>query len=368
MSTTQAAQAFWRRRDGNFAMLAATLVPICFAVGSLAIDVSSVMAVKARSQHAADAAALAIAARLSNGTISDASTAEAETLDYFNGEISNELAQYSSFAATPVATVNQISVGGQNVWQVDLQVAGSIALTPLAKLLNGTTMNFDVSARTESAPPVQNAFSMALVLDVSGSMDWYGTTSWAPSNGQPKKIEALRTAVSNLLTQIKTADPEANYSRIGGTSYNTSLVDYTLMQWGTSGAEEFTEDLSANGGTSSWLSFWLSYQMVKDGLEETYHLNKNGLTPEKFIVFMTDGDNNYSSSDTYTQYYCDEAKGAGITIYTVAFMAPDKGQALLSSCATDADHYFEAETADDLIDAFERIGQRSEEILARLTK
>ncbi|MBW3098626.1 vWA domain-containing protein [Pseudohoeflea coraliihabitans] len=349
-------------------MFAAVLVPVCFAAGSVLLDFSNVMTVKARTQNAADAAALAVAARLSVGDLINSSKAEKEAEAYFNGEISNELAQYSSFAATPVATVGKVTRDGQDVWEVNVKVEGSIGVTPLASIFDAATMDFVVNADTESALPVQHAFSMALVLDVSGSMDWYGQYSWSPSNGQPKKIEALKTAVSNLMSQIDTADPDAKYSRTGAITYNSGVVDYRLMSWGTKQVTKFAEKLTASGGTSSTQSFYLAYAAVNALIEDSTHINKNGLTPEKIMVFMTDGDNNNAVDDVYTLAYCTAAKAAGITIYTVAFMAPDKGQSLLSSCATDSEHYFEAETADDLIDAFERIGQHSEQILARLTK
>ncbi|MBW3098628.1 vWA domain-containing protein [Pseudohoeflea coraliihabitans] len=359
---------FLRDARGNFAVFAVALVPLSFAAGSLVLDFANVMMVKARTQNAADAAALAVAARLADGTLTTASEAESEAVDYFNGEISNELAHFSSFAATPSASVSQTLANGLPVWQVAVDVEASIDLTPLAVLFDASTMTFNVLAETQSASQVQHAFSMALVLDVSGSMDWYGDSSTTPSNGQPKKIEALKTAVTNLLTQIDEADPTADYSRVGAIAYNSDVVDYTLIDWGTDGVQSFTDRLTASGGTSSWYSFFLAYAALGDAIEDSSHLNKNGLTPDRIMIFMTDGNNNALRSDFYTQNYCDLAKADGITIYTVAFMAPDKGKALLSYCATDSEHYFEPSSADDLVDAFSSIGQTSSEMLARLTK
>jgi Mg-chelatase subunit ChlD len=90
--------------------------------------------------------------------------------------------------------------------------------------------------------------------------------------------------------------------------------------------------------------------------------------PSKYIVFMTDGDNNYTTADTTTKQWCDKARTAGIEVYSVAFMAPDRGKALLNYCATSSAHYFAAEDADDLNAAFEYIGDRATETATRLTQ
>ena len=54
-------------------------------------------------------------------------------------------------------------------------------------------------------------------------------------------------------------------------------------------------------------------QPVHEG--EEFELNR-------FMIFMTDGDNNYSSDDTETKALCDQYKADGIEIYSVAFEAP----------------------------------------------
>jgi hypothetical protein len=82
---------------------------------------------------------------------------------------------------------------------------------------------------------------------------------------------------------------------------------------------------------------------------------------------MTDGDNNANSYDTATKKTCDSAKAASIEIYTVAFMAPTKGQALLRNCATDGSHYFQAESMADLLAAFKKIGAKAANQTTRLT-
>lgn len=93
---------------------------------------------------------------------------------------------------------------------------------------------------------------------------------------------------------------------------------------------------------------------------------------------MTDGENNYYNgkstsdsgklSDAATKKSCDDARTAGIQVYTVAFMAPDAGKKLLSYCATDASHYFSAEDATQLTAAFKYIGEKASQLSVRLTQ
>ena len=91
--------------------------------------------------------------------------------------------------------------------------------------------------------------------------------------------------------------------------------------------------------------------------------------PGKYIVFMTDGDNTTGSDpDGTTRTYCDKAKKAGMQVYTIAFMAPAKGQALLSYCATSSSTYFTPQNAADLLAAFQAIGAQASKQLTLLNK
>ena len=62
-----------------------------------------------------------------------------------------------------------------------------------------------------------------------------------------------------------------------------------------------------------------------------------------------------------TRQACTNAKAAGIEVFTIGFSTPDdpidaQGLALMKNCATNDDHYFKAENADQLNAAFASIG------------
>lgn len=102
------------------------------------------------------------------------------------------------------------------------------------------------------------------------------------------------------------------------------------------------------------------------------------LHPRKIMVLMTDGANtkqmnhgsgqrgvhNISASpaleaDAYTRELCNNIKSKGIEVFTVAFEITGNASAknLVKSCATDADHFFDATNQSALLDAFEQIAQ-----------
>ncbi len=88
----------------------------------------------------------------------------------------------------------------------------------------------------------------------------------------------------------------------------------------------------------------------------------------KAVILMTDGEFNTSylngtvneSSDEQTLALCEamKADGKDIILFTVAFQAPAEAEALLRSCATSDDHYFDANDGPALTAAFQDIANR----------
>ena len=96
----------------------------------------------------------------------------------------------------------------------------------------------------------------------------------------------------------------------------------------------------------------------------------------KAIMLMSDGANTVSPNNSgwhnrsdvsqangYVEDICDEAKDAGIEVYTVAFDLDDEDtKDMLKDCATDESYYYDAEDADDLQAAFNSIGRELSEL------
>lgn len=184
-----------------------------------------------------------------------------------------------------------------------------------------------------------------------------------------RKIEALQDAAAALFAQLNSADPSATYVRTGLSAYSSYIRGTTNMEWGTASAANYVQNMYASGGTASTKSVKWAYDQLKstNTTEDNAHAAKNGQKPDKFMLFMTDGSNNRSSDDTATKAICDTAKNDGVRIFAVAFAAPTRGQQLLQYCASSSEDYYDPETADELVAAFEKIGKSTANTLTRLT-
>ena len=350
-----------RSRDGNFAMLAAVLVPVALIGGSLALDTTNALSMKARLQNAADSAALATATRLYQEENLSIADAKAFAATFLKGQVEEDQSAFDGFSIAPTITITSANTGNGTTWQVSVAVTGTQKATPMARLMGRDSLSVNVAGKSQSgSESAQGSISMALVLDQSGSMDW-------KLDGE-KKIVVLKTAVFGLIDQFKAVDKNGDYIRLGSVSYNSSVTGKKKMTWNINRIHSFVGQLQATGGTDSTDAFKWGYQNVSSATETTEHKARTGQEPERIIVFMTDGDNNYTSADTSTKKLCDEAKAEGLTIYTIAFAAPSRGQQLLSYCASKPENYYDARNSAELIDAFKNIGEQTSKVVSRLTE
>ena len=208
---------------------------------------------------------------------------------------------------------------------------------------------------------VSEPVSLSLVLDVSGSMNWNG------------KIATLRTAATHLLDKLEAADPDAVYVRTGLVTYYSQIRETVNMDWGINHTKTVVQGLWASGGTASTTAVDLAGGWLTSGVEQTEHEAQPVHEGEefelhRFMIFMTDGDNNHSSDDDATEDLCDQIKADGVEIFSVAFEAPAGGQALLEYCASSEEHYFDATNSEEFLAAFEEIGDQIEAAFLRIVE
>ncbi|ARO31762.1 Tad-like/von Willebrand factor A domain-containing protein [Rhizobium sp. NXC14] len=394
-------------RGGNFGIMTAILAPVLLGAAGLAIQVGDMLLSKQQLQEAADSAALATATALANSTI-QTSEAEAFARNFVAGQMANYLQSGVDIKSATGVTVQTNTSGNSTSYQVTVSPSYDLKVNPLMQAVGFTTQHLSTSGSTVGGhSQTQGSISMYLALDKSGSMGedtatvnkdvptesytydcnlhynskndkWVYDKCTGSRTNYYTKIEALKIAAGNLFGQLNSADPNAQYVRTGAVSYD--IVQYTpsTLAWGTSGASSYVNALQANGGTNSSGAMNTAYSSLTaknaagNDAEDSAHKLKTGQIPKKYIVFMTDGDNNNDSSggrsyDTLTKATCDTAKSKGIEIYTIAFMAPAGGQALLHYCASDDSHYFQAEKMEDLLAAFKAIGAKASAQVTRLT-
>ncbi|CAN7567918.1 pilus assembly protein [Rhizobium leguminosarum] len=394
-------------RGGNFGIMTAIVLPVLFGAAGMAIQVGDILLSKQQLQEAADSAALATATALANGKI-QTSQAEAFARDFVAGQMANYLQSGADIKSTTAVNVQATTSGKSTSYQVTVSPSYDLTVNPLMQAVGFTTQHLSTSGTTVGGhSQTQGSISMYLALDKSGSMGENTATVNVASPTEPytydcnphlngngtkvvydkctgsrtnyyTKIEALKLAAGNLFGQLNSADPNAEYVRTGAVSYDIVQYPASSLAWGTAGVSSYVNALQANGGTNSSGAMATAYSSLTaknaagNDAEDAAHQQKTGQAPKKYILFMTDGDNNNDSSggrsyDTATKKTCDDAKSKGIEIYTIAFMAPAGGQALLHYCASDDSHYFQPEKMEDLLAAFKAIGAKASAQVTRLT-
>ncbi|MBY3118102.1 TadE/TadG family type IV pilus assembly protein [Rhizobium laguerreae] len=389
-------------RGGNFGIMTAIMIPVLFGAAGMAIQVGDMLLSKQQLQEAADSAALATATALANGTIQ---TSQAETFarNFVAGQMANYLQNGTDIKSATAVNVQATTSGKSTSYQVTVTPSYDLTANPLMQAVGFKTQHLSTSGTTVGGhSQTQGSISMFLALDKSGSMGYPTTTVTTESytykcnphlnkNGKTvydtctgtrtryyTKIEALKLAAGNLFDQLNSADPNAEYVRTGAVSYDIVEYPASSLAWGTAAVSSYVSALQDDGGTNSSGAMNTAYSALTaknaagNDAEDAGHQQKTGQVPKKYIVFMTDGDNNNDSSggrsyDTATKKTCDDAKLKGIEIYTIAFMAPEGGQALLHYCASDDSHYFQPEKMEDLLAAFKAIGAKASAQVTRLT-
>lgn len=129
------------------------------------------------------------------------------------------------------------------------------------------------------------------------------------------------------------------------------------------------DDMTANDKTYIPAGLMWGWRVLSSGqpFSEGQPVSPN---VRKFLVLMTDGANTASPnstghdgpditlSDLYTQEACANIKGAGITIFTVAFEVSDTTiKNILQTCASNTGYYFDATNSSALQQAFDAIGK-----------
>ncbi|OCO98081.1 MULTISPECIES: TadE/TadG family type IV pilus assembly protein [unclassified Ensifer] len=410
--------AMLKDRGGNFGIMAALATPLILAAGGVAVDLASMMTTKNQMQDAADAAALAAASALvANKDALSTEKAKEIALNFLKAQSGTSSTDVpggtggsdvgtgspspTDAQTQPTIDITSTTVGkSDKAFKVTVVNKQTLQFNPMTQLLGQKSVNLETVAIAESATETQNAISMYLVLDRSGSMafktDVQDTTrtkckNWTSANWGKNisetspcyidKMTTLKSAVEKLLKPLAEADPDKKYVRVGAVSYSSSVFKEEPLAWGTEKASTYVQNLVANGGTDSSDAFKKAVDDLTLTTENDAHAAANGLTPQKYIVFMTDGENTHyrgqsvspgadgkSTSDRKTLEYCTDAKKAGIKIFTIAFMAPDRGKVILNECATSEAYYKAPEKAEDLLAVFGEIGAKTSGKMARLTK
>nr|WP_281405314.1 TadE/TadG family type IV pilus assembly protein [Rhizobium sp. FKL33] len=391
---------FFRARGGNFALTAAIVLPVLVGGVGVAFDMATMVNQRTVLQNGLDTASLSSVSALA---AKDKTTANVRSyaVDFLVAQLSGQLPSdvVEELKTSTTVTPDKKTVGTKITYTVSMSARITVEMTPLSRLLG--IANRKVAARSStSSVVVGNALSLYLVVDRSGSMSWVTNSvlptpvscqnyvdldDWGyyPDIGFTSpcylnKIGALKNAASSLFDTIDTIealDSTNLVTRTGSVTFTDKQQTASNLAWGTTTSRAYINALPAypSGGTDMSDAMNTAYEALSDAGETTEHANHGNTHVQKFIVLMTDGENTGASNkhkpslDTKTLTACTKAKDAGITIYTVAFMAPTRGKTLLLSCSGSSSNSYTADNASELISAFEAIAKKVSDRATRLT-
>lgn len=379
----------WRDTRGNFGIITALLLPVLIGTGGLALDVVSALQTKGDMGAIADSASLAATSALA---AKEANVAQAKKLafDFAKSQIGS-LGLSPDDVVVDVQVTTLPSQSGTTKYQVVVNISGKMPTT-LLRAIGKDSMDVANSSVSTGATGTQNSLSMYLVLDRSGSMEasvvgsvnpaydrctyYYLNSAQNKMYNKPdqspcyyQRIEVMKMAVNDLLTTLQKTDPDNHLVRTGAGGFSSGAFDPYPLNWGVAGTNEHVQGMPAEGGTSSTKAFKLGVEALLDRDEDNAHEAENGLTPKKYIVFMTDGENNNRSDNNSTNAQCNRAKASQkVTVYTVGFMLSSKvAKDFLEKCATSSKTYFDATDGKSLSAAFAAIAKETSGKLPLLT-
>ena len=197
---------FARDVGGNVAMLfGLSVLPLMLAVG-IAVDYNQAAAVQQKLNGTVDAIALA-AARVHD----DEDMRQSIGQKFLDGNVANYL--------DGLAVRDLVVEFDDETETVTVSVAAEV---PTNLMSLGGIDDITVTSRSKVSYEghVSEPVSVALVLDVSGSMGWNN------------KIGTLRTAATTLLDKLDVADPDGVYVRTGLVTYSSSIQHTETMGLG----------------------------------------------------------------------------------------------------------------------------------------
>jgi Flp pilus assembly protein TadG len=400
-------------RGGNFGIMTAILLPVLVGAAGVAIDVTNALQVKSQLQGIADGGALATASAMADKDMT-ASEAQAFATKFFLAQASQVTADPTETPAekaareaklkngiSATASTTSSSGGNAQTFDVGVKMSLDVPLTGLSNVLGLKTMKVSVNSWSQSGRE-GNALSMYLALDESGSMAWdtstvnpaqptkrvakereeeyycsYGwrqtctrtVTYYVTETNYLSKMAPLKAATAGMFAELKKADPTGELIRMGADSYDDQTKAEQAIKWGTTAVATYVGNLPnvPDGGTDASGAMSNAFNALKtaNATERREQANKKNTSFERFIVLMTDGEMTGNSSDWNSvsdkkvRNLCKQAKDDGIKVYTIAFMAPDRGKALLNYCASGEDYYYDPEDMTSLVQSFGDIARKA---------
>ncbi len=405
-------------RGGVAPMLAITAIPLMGAVG-VAVDFTSANATRTAFQAALDATALMLSKTAATQSSADLQTAASNTFNaIFTRPEANNVAvtaAYSSTSGSKVtlngsATVNtnflgvlgfnqlNITASATSTWgntrlRVALVLDNTGSMSSSNKMSALKTASQNLLTQLKNAAVNEDDVYVSIVpfnknVNVGAGNyqeSWLRWDLWDAVNGTCSNSSYHNQ--NSCTSHGKTWTP-ANHSTWNGcvtdrdqnfdTTNDAPLAGSTLYP-----AEEYSScpvplmglskdwtalsakinDMQPNGNTNQAIGLQMGWQSLTAAPFTVPAMDPN-YKYQQTIILLSDGLNtedrwysNQSSIDTRQQKTCDNAKAAGITIYTVQVnTGGDPTSTLLKNCASDESKFFLLTSSVQIVTTFGQIG------------
>ncbi len=389
---------FLRNESGNIALLFSFLVFVLLGGAGMALDLQRAASIRADLQQSADAAVLAAIRISMNQPALTPAEVEAKAKEFFDGN-----RRTKSQAATSNFKVVHDPATESYRLSFDVDIA-----TTLTRAIGIEKISPKIESVAKLGKPPY--LEIAMVLDNTGSMNDFDKIG---------DLKTAATNLVNSLHSHPDADvriglvPFAQYVNVGAGNAGASWLDGGSSPGafdGCVGSRNYPANIRDDGfdvtpipevagepcpnailpltdvqstvntaidnmtgsgwtyipGGLAWgWSVLSAGAPFTQGLDETELEDRNG---RKTMILMTDGENTKSpdypthdaesiaNANQLTDELCDAVKDDKIEIYTIAFAVSDMTiKHLLEDCGTTPDHYFEPDTASELIATFDKI-------------
>ncbi|MBS1166666.1 MAG: pilus assembly protein TadG [Proteobacteria bacterium] len=404
---------FLANRDGNVAMMfAICLLPLLVGVGA-AVDYARLADARELMQQSLDATVLALsseAPKLTSAQLNSRAT-QVFNVNFPSGKADN-ISVSATFtrtngaviAATASGTVpmtflniidipsKTLAVTSKSAWSskrlrvaLALDNTGSMAYSGKMSALKTATNNLLDQLQSQSTTsgdiyvsiiPFNRDVNVGTVNKDADWLYWNGTCLNSNACTYGAKLYPYGTDKSkwtgcvvdrNQSYDVAVSVPTDNNTRFYAEQYSACPAALTSMTNNWSTLKTAVTAMTSNGSTNqtiglvwAWQSLQLTSPIAAPAKDSNYEY-------QDAIILLSDGDNtqnrwtgNGSASstavDTRMSMVCTAAKAAGVTIYTVLVIAGN--ESVLKGCASSADDYFNASTANDIITAFGAIGDK----------
>lgn len=299
---------------------------------------------------------------------------ESLSIDTFDRKDINYIADNVKIYIAPHNKVNDYK--DRHVYNINSTIFYDYHFKFLGKLLSDN-IYYKIVSFVSSILTINNSDDsvsfVEFVIDLSGSMT-------CPMDANPEdqtlfglcgkdkkhsKIQALKNAMMLLLDTIGRLPNVTQRFYMGLIGYTENITKQITPSWGVKNISRYIlqdMDAIALGGTNSSPAMKKAYKELtadekSNFLMKIFHKKSKvpSLPFRKYIIFLTDGANNYPASDKKTLKICEKAKKHSIKIFTISINAPAVGRNLLKKCAHSIEEYYNVADINSLLKVFKNI-------------